>query len=120
MVDEMDLLSGLKTAEPMRPHAFEEARATLRAAMVMQDEVAEPTTMPTRRARWGRGRIAGFSVAAVGAAAAAAVLVSGVASSTAIAARSSARAWPKACGRTGSAVFRPLSRSISSIISWPP
>jgi hypothetical protein len=75
MVDEMDLLSGLKTAEPVRPQAFEEARATLRAAMVMEDEVPEPATARGRRARWGRGRIAGFSVAAVGAAAAAVVLV---------------------------------------------
>ncbi|HEY2238049.1 MAG TPA: hypothetical protein VGI21_04625 [Streptosporangiaceae bacterium] len=73
MVDEMDLLSGLKTAEPVRPYAFEGARATLRAAMVMDDEVPAPATPRSRR--WGRGRIAGLSVAAVAAAAAAAVLV---------------------------------------------
>jgi hypothetical protein len=84
MVDEMDLLSGLKTAEPVRPHAFEGARATLRAAMVMEDEVPEPVS-PRGRARWGRGgwgrgRIAGLSLAAVGAAAAAAIVV--VASTT--------------------------------------
>jgi hypothetical protein len=75
MVDEMDLLSGLKAAEPVRPDAFEEARATLRAAMVVEDAVPEPTSVRARRARWGRGRIAGLSVAAVGAAAAAVVLV---------------------------------------------
>src|ERR1700760_1732801 len=75
MVDEMDLLSGLKTAEPVRPRAFEAARATLRAAMVMEDGVPEPATGAVRRARWGRGRVAGLSVVAVGAAAAAVVLV---------------------------------------------
>jgi hypothetical protein len=75
MVDEMDLLSGLKTAEPVRPHAFEEARATLRAAMVMEDEVPEPATARGRRPRWSTRRTAGVSVAALGAAAAAVVLV---------------------------------------------
>ena len=54
MVDEMDLLSGLKAAEPVRPDAFEEARATLRAAMVVEDAVPEPASVRARRPRWGR------------------------------------------------------------------
>jgi hypothetical protein len=75
MVDEMDLLSGLKAAEPVRPQAFEEARAVLRAAMATEEGVAETKTAPHRRARWGTRRTAGFSVAALGAAAAAVALV---------------------------------------------
>jgi hypothetical protein len=74
MVDEMELLSGLKTAEPVRPHAFEEARTALRAAMAAE-EMPETRTAARRRARWGTRRTAGFSVAALGAAAAAVALV---------------------------------------------
>ena len=70
MVDEMDLLSGLKAAEPVRPRAFEEARAMLRAAMAVEGEL-ETKTAPRRRARWATRRTAGFSVAALTAAAAA-------------------------------------------------
>lgn len=74
MVDEMDLLSSLKAAEPVRPSAFDEARAVLRAAMAIEG-VPEAKTAPRRRARWGRRRTAGISVAALGAAAAAVALV---------------------------------------------
>ena len=74
MVDEMDLLSELKAAESVRPHAFEEARAVLRAAMALEG-VPETKTAPRRRARWGTRRTAGFSLAALGAAAAAVAVV---------------------------------------------
>jgi hypothetical protein len=73
MVDEMDLLRGLKDAEPVRPRAFEEARAVLRTAMTIEE--VETKTAPRQRARWGTRRTAGFSVAALGAAAAAVALV---------------------------------------------
>jgi len=73
MVDEMDLLSGLKATEPVRPHAFEEARAVLRAAIAIEG-APETETAPRRRARWGTPRSVGFGVAALGAAAAAVVL----------------------------------------------
>ncbi len=73
MIDEMDLLSDLKVAGPVRPRAFEEARAVLRTAMTI--EKVETKTAPRRRARWGTRRTAGFSVAALGAAAAAVALV---------------------------------------------
>ena len=71
MVDEMDLLSGLKTAEPVRPRAYEDARAVLRAAMAVEG-VTE--TAPRARRRWGGRRTAGFG-AALGAAAAAVAAV---------------------------------------------
>jgi hypothetical protein len=71
MVDEMDLLRDLEDAESVRPRAFEEARAVLRAAMVV--EGAPETTR--RRGRWGTRRTVGFSAAALVAAAAAAALV---------------------------------------------
>ncbi|MFD0685736.1 hypothetical protein [Actinomadura fibrosa] len=80
MVDEMDLLRDLKDAEPVRPHAFEEARTMLRAAMEAP-ETPEAMTAPEtvnaspRRARWGRRRMAGLGAAALVAASAAAVLV---------------------------------------------
>ena len=74
MVDEMDLLSDLKAAESVRPRAYEEARAVLRAAMAVEGAPAT-TTVPGRRPRWSTRRTAGVSVAAVGAAAAAVALV---------------------------------------------
>lgn len=74
MVDEMDLLSRLKVAEPVRPRAFEEGRAVLRAAMAIEG-VPEMKTVPRRRARWGTRHTAGISIAALGAAAAAVALV---------------------------------------------
>ena len=60
MADEMDLLSGLKTAEPLSSQAFEEARAILRASMAIAEV---PETAPRRRPRWGSRRTAGFTVA---------------------------------------------------------
>jgi hypothetical protein len=75
MVDEMDLLSGLRDAEPVRPRAFEEARTMLRAAMAVEEGVPETRTAARRRARWGTRRTAGFGVAGLVAAAAAAALV---------------------------------------------
>jgi hypothetical protein len=73
-MDEIDLLSRLKAAEPLRPQAFQEARAELRAAMATE-VVPATTTAPRRRARWSTRRTAGFSLAALGAAAAAVALV---------------------------------------------
>ncbi len=110
MVDERDLLSGLKTAEPVRPHAFEGARATLRAAMVIEDEVPEPVTALGRRPRWGRGRIAGLSVAAVGAAAAAVVLV--VASTS-----SSAPGRPATASGTAPAKAKPSAAAVNPVLA---
>jgi hypothetical protein len=74
MIDEMDLLSGIKSAEPMRQSAFEDARAQLRAAMAVE---AAPLTRTTlrRRVRWGTRRTAGFGIVAVAAAAAAVAVV---------------------------------------------
>jgi hypothetical protein len=72
MVDEMDLLRGLKDAEPVRPRAFEDARAVLRAAVAVE---GVPGTASRRRVRWGVRRTVGFSAAALVAAAAAAALV---------------------------------------------
>jgi hypothetical protein len=62
MVDEMNLLSGLKDTEPMSPRAYDDARAVLLTAM-----------KPRRRIRWGA---VSFSTAALAAAALAAVSVS--------------------------------------------
>src|SRR3984957_9153408 len=54
MTDEMDLISELKAAEPLRPEAYQRARAVLRAAMAEPGTVrvlgatsAEGTTMET-------------------------------------------------------------------------
>lgn len=54
MTDEMDLISELKGAEPLRPEAYQRARAVLRAAMAEPGTVrvlgatsAEGTTMGT-------------------------------------------------------------------------
>lgn len=73
MLDEMDLLSGLKETEPVRPHAFEEARAALQAAMVVEAAPAARTAL-RRRARWGTRRTVGISAAVLGTAAAAAAV----------------------------------------------
>ncbi|MEU8797354.1 hypothetical protein [Spirillospora sp. NPDC048819] len=72
MVDEMDLLRDLRDAEPVRPRAFEEARAVLQSA-IAADGAPETTTAPRRRARWGMRRTVGLSAALVAAAAATAV-----------------------------------------------
>jgi hypothetical protein len=121
MVDEMDLLSGLKTTEPVRPQAFEGARTTLRAAMAMEDEVPETTATRTRRLRWGRGRIAGLSVAAVGAAAAAVVLVitSTSASAPAPGQHAAAGGTPSAKAKTAPAAVNPILAQLAANISVP-
>jgi hypothetical protein len=75
MVDEMDLLSGLKAPEPMRPRAFEEARAVLLAELAIEEGAPGPKTAARRRARWGTRRTVGFSAAGLVAAAAAVALV---------------------------------------------
>jgi len=75
MVDEMDLLSGLKAAPSVRPRAFEEARAMLRSAIAIEEELREMKTAPRRRGRWGPRRTAGLGAVALGAAAAAVALV---------------------------------------------
>jgi hypothetical protein len=78
MVDEMDLLRDLRNVESVRPHAFEEARAALRAATAVEG-VPATRTGAHRRARWGMRRTVGLSAAAlVAAAAAAAVVVTSV------------------------------------------
>ena len=74
MVDEMNLLRDLRDTEPVRPHAFEEARAVLRAAMAVEG-AAETKTASRRRARWSMRRTVGVSATALVAAAAAAALV---------------------------------------------
>ena len=84
MLDEMDLLSRMKDAAPLRAGAFEEARTTLRAAMA---DNAHQETEPRQGGRpgkltWGtRGKV-GLGITAVTAAAAAAVVL-GVTSSPA-------------------------------------
>jgi hypothetical protein len=75
MVDEMDLLSDLKTAEPMRPRAFEEARALLLAELAIEEGAPGTKTAARRRARWGTRRTVGVSAAGLVAAAAAVALV---------------------------------------------
>ncbi len=75
MVDEMDLLSGLKAADPVRPRALDDARAVLLAAMAVEEGRQETKGAHRRRARWGRRRTAAFGAVAVGAAAAAVALV---------------------------------------------
>jgi hypothetical protein len=85
MVDEMDLLSRMKDAAPLRAEAFEEARTKLRAAMAA---TAHPETQPRqvpgarpRKLAWGTRGKAGLGITAVAAAVAAVVL--GVTSSPA-------------------------------------
>ena len=81
MVDEMDLVSQLKEAAPLRPEAYEQARATLRAAMAETGpEVASVPGLSRarsrRRAMGTRGKIGiGAGIGAVAAAAAAITLV---------------------------------------------
>jgi len=75
MVDEMDLLSGLKAAKSVRPGAYEEAHDVLRAAIRIEQSMNAPKSGPRRRARWGRGRLVGFSAAGLAAAAVGVALV---------------------------------------------
>jgi len=74
MVDEMDLLSGMEAGEPLKPQAFDEARAMLRAAMAVED-MPKKKTAARQRAWWGTRHKVGFRVTALAAAAAAAALV---------------------------------------------
>ena len=85
MVDEMDLLSRMKDAAPLRAGTFEEARTKLRAAMAVNPH---PETEPRqggrpRKLTWSTRRKAGFGITAVAAAAAVALVVLGTASSPA-------------------------------------
>ncbi|TDB90279.1 hypothetical protein [Actinomadura sp. 7K534] len=77
MVDEMDLLKGLGDTEPVRPRAFDEARAVLRAA-IAEEEVPETrpagAPAPRGRGRWGGRRTAVLGAGALVAAAAAVAL----------------------------------------------
>ena len=86
MVDEMDLLSRVKDAAPLRAEAFEDARTKLQAAMAA---TAHPKTQPRQvpggrpwKLAWGIRGKAGFGITAVAAAAVAAVVL-GVTSSLA-------------------------------------
>jgi hypothetical protein len=76
IVDEMELVSRLKDAEPLRPEAFEQARMVLREAMAGSglDRVSELDSVRVRRRRTrvGAGVI---GVAGVAAAAAVALVV---------------------------------------------
>jgi hypothetical protein len=110
MVDEMDLLSGLKGAEPVRPRAFEEARATLRAAMAVEGVRETKTTR--LRARWGTRRTAGLSVAVLGAAAAAVALV--VTSASAPGHHAAASAQPSAKATSGA---KATSKAVNPILA---
>ena len=67
MIDEMDLLSGLKTVEPVRPHAFlpsRTARASepsassggIRTSTKALPPVNSPTFWGFSTARWRRSR----------------------------------------------------------------
>lgn len=51
MTDEMDLLGECKGAEPLRPEAYQRARAVLRAAMAESGTVRAPGTTATEGAR---------------------------------------------------------------------
>lgn len=75
MVDEMDLLRDLREAEPVRPHAFDEARTALQAAMATAAAAETETAPGRRRTPWGTRRVVGFGTAALVAAAAAVTVV---------------------------------------------
>ena len=67
-VDEMDLASQLKDAEPLRPEAYERARTTLRAAMAERAAARVPEVVPLRRAGNRRRRTLGtFGKVGIGA-----------------------------------------------------
>lgn len=55
-VDEMDLVSQLKEAAPLRPEAYQRARATLRAAMGESGSTQVPEMAPAPGMPQGRGR----------------------------------------------------------------
>jgi hypothetical protein len=112
MVDEMDLLSGLKAAEPVRPRAFEEARAMLRTAMAAEG-LPETKPAPRRRGRWGTRRTMGFSVAALGAAAAAVALVVTLTPAPSYDATASGKPSPKATPAAVNPVLAQLAADIT-------
>jgi hypothetical protein len=56
IVDEMDLVSQLKDAAPLRPEAYERARTTLRAAMAEPEPARVPEMVPVPPAAPLRGR----------------------------------------------------------------
>jgi hypothetical protein len=117
MMDEMDLLSGLKTVEPPRPRAYEEARAVLRTAMAVEalEVVPEAKIPPRRRARWGTRRTAGFGAAALAAAAAAVALV--VTSLPASSHHAAATGQPSSKATTGAA--NPVLTQLAANITVP-
>ena len=86
-VDEMDLVSQLKDAEPLRPEAYERARTTLLAAMAEPGPAPVPEVVPLRRARNRRratvGTLGKVGIGAGIGAVAAGVAVALVATSTA-------------------------------------
>jgi len=86
-VDEMDLVSQLKDADPLRAEVYERARTTLRAAMAEPGLAPVPEIVPARRARnRRRGSVGTLGKVGVGAgigAVAAGVAVALVATSTA-------------------------------------
>ena len=86
-VDEMDLASQLKDAEPLRPEAYERARTTLRAAIAEPAPARVPDMGPLQRARARRrGTVGTLGKIGIGAgigAVAAGVAVALVATSTA-------------------------------------
>jgi hypothetical protein len=121
-VDEMDLVSQLKEAAPLRPAAYERARATLRAAMAgsgparRPEMVPVPGAAPVREegfslARKRRGTVGTLGKVGIGAgigAVAAAVAVVLVATSTP---RSAAPAGSSTGASTGSAAQPPTATS---------
>ena len=128
MLDEMDLLSGLKDTEPVRPHAFGEARAVLQAAMAA--EAAPPAeTTPRRRARWGTRRRVGVGAAVLGTAAAAAAVAlavttlpspsHGTTASGAPAAKTGSTAKAGSTAKTG-AVANPVLAQLAAAITARP
>jgi hypothetical protein len=86
-VDELDLVSQLKDAEPLRPEAYEQARTMLRTAMAEHGAERVPELVPVRRApNRRRGTVGTLGKVGIGAgigAVAAGVAVALVATSTA-------------------------------------
>ena len=115
MVDEMDLLSGLKAAPSVRPRAFEEARAMLRSAMAIEEELRETKTAPRRRGRWGPRGTASLGVVALGAAAAAVAVALAVTSTPAPGHKPTASGTPTATKATPAAVNPLLAQLAANI-----
>src|SRR4051794_8483515 len=74
-MDEMDLVKQVKDVSPLRPEAYERARATLGTAMVVS-EMPDPVAGPARKKRFTRPPGFRVGVGVVGVAAAVAVVVS--------------------------------------------